>query len=103
MANEPLLFRAVDVPFLSALDEAQFFRWAKGIDGVAKVFGEGRAIVLVMRSRSLSDEGLRELTALFYRYGVELRQVARAASRVTHPWFFKTRRYWHRRAFGRGG
>jgi hypothetical protein len=62
------------VVFYSPGDEAAFFSFAKGIKAVTRIEGVGDAIMLHVKSR-LSGASLHDLTGLFRRYGIDVREL----------------------------
>jgi hypothetical protein len=93
--------RCDTVWFYSAGDESAFFEWAARIPGVSRIFGEGRSIVLVLRSARPSDTALRELLALFHRYKVPASQLAQFLTERNASWFDNPSAYWYKEVFAR--
>lgn len=87
--------------FLSMHDEAVLFGWLEEIKGVKDVHGEGTGVRVVFRRAHLSDDDLRELLALFCRYGMEMRDLARFETPRNRKWFRVPGKYWHARVFGK--
>jgi len=85
------------VTFYSNLDEKHLFSWACEIAGVV---GWERDTLLV-RSRRISAESLRELLALFWRYHIPMAQLAQFRSTSNDAWFVEPRKYWHKSVFGK--
>jgi len=67
--NVPIVFR-------SALDEKALFPWLESIPGVAGVEGRGRTLLIHLPSKRISQAAMRELTALYQRYGGDLKDLA---------------------------
>lgn len=86
---------ASGVRFLSEGDERSFFEWLQQIKCVQSVRGEGRSVFITL-SKLPADEELRELIGLFFRYDIDMRQLARFAER---EWVSNPDAYWHRRVF----
>ena len=86
------------VVFLSAGDEAAFFAWVGGIEGVRGIVGDGDTI-RVQVPHLLSDASLRELLAVFCRYDIDMTQLAQFASASNAAWFTEPNSYWHERVF----
>jgi hypothetical protein len=84
----------------SQRDEAAFFYWLKRIPGVFAVTGSVRTLTVRIEGRRLSDEALREFLALFRRYRIEMRQLARFETTANRRWFRKRSAYWYRGVFG---
>ena len=89
-----------NVAFYSPQDESTFFAWAQAIPAVVSVSGRGRSIVLAVKSESVPDASLRELLALFRRYRVSMRQLAKFRNTQNEPWFASPEAFWFRSVFG---
>jgi len=88
------------VQFYSAADEAAFFRFAEGIDGVAKVSGSADSIVLDVAPEP-TEQSLRDLIALFERYRItRASQLAQFLSDSNRHWFADPQKFWHKKVFG---
>lgn len=90
---------AHSIPFLSPWDERSFFQRLKRLKCVETFGGEGTELRIVVRNESVSDANLRELLALFFRYGVEMTQLAAFESDGNRAWFKSSTKYWYRRVF----
>ena len=91
--------RCSEIRFFSPEDEAAFFAWAARVPGVARVVGEGRSIVLVLRSQQPSEATLRELLALLYRYKVPMQELAGYETASNRGWFRDPKAFWHKKVF----
>lgn len=87
---------ASNTVFLSPSDEASFFARVKDLQCVLGVKGEGRTIVITLR-RAPTEIELRELIAVFFRYHVDLKQLAQFSEH--EAWLKDTRGYWYRGMF----
>jgi len=83
------------VTFGSQLDEKHLFEWAAEITGFLRWDQD----TLVVRSR-LSETSLRDLLALFNRYGISMKQLAQFKTSQNEHWFAAPHMYWHRKVFG---
>lgn len=92
-------FEATNVKFYSDLDEAAFFDWIGKVPAVEGSEGKGRTIFLTVDTDSVDDEALRELIAIFYRYGVSMEQLAVLDERRFAHWFRDKEAYWYRAVF----
>ena len=88
--------------YFSSGDEDAFFRWLESIPGVIRVRGVGRELLIELRSVRISAEALRELIALYRRYGGQLRDLAVFENAGNRGWFRDPNAYWYRGVFGRG-
>ncbi|RZJ01316.1 MAG: hypothetical protein EOP39_23660 [Rubrivivax sp.] len=85
---------------MSQGDEAAFFAWLKSVPGVIAVAGSGRELHIQLRSKRLSQQGLRELIALYTRYDGNLSDLAQFATEANSDWFKAPNAAWHRAVFG---
>lgn len=86
--------------YMSQGDESAFFTWLSSIPGVVSVVGSGRELHIRLRSIRLSQHGLRELIALYTRYGGELSELAQFANKANSAWFKAPNAFWHQSVFG---
>lgn len=86
--------------YLSARDEAAFFGWLQSIPGVIAVNGQGRELLIQLRSKRLSQVGLRELIAIYSRYNGNLRELAEFENDANRGWFKDESAYWFEGVFG---
>ena len=84
--------------FYSPLDEAMFFGALGKISAVRRIEGTGPDLLLTTPSR-LSDKALRELTGLFFRYEVDMHQLAQFLTTKNRAWFHSTDAYWFKKVF----
>jgi hypothetical protein len=88
--------------YRSAGDERAFFGWLQSIPGVVSVRGEGRELHIGLRSNRVSSAALRELLALYARYGGKLEELARFENASNTAWFSEPGSYWHTSVFAPG-
>ncbi len=86
------------VRFYSQLDEKHLFHWAAEVPGSLRWEHD----TLVMRSR-LSEASLRDLLALFRRYGIPMGQLAQFLTPKNEHWFASPINPWHEAVFGGNG
>ncbi|WP_458232248.1 hypothetical protein [Roseateles sp. P5_E8] len=84
------------VRFGSQLDEKHLFHWAREIRSVINWEQD----TLLIRSKRISEESLRDLLALFWRYNIPLAQLAQFKNAQNEEWFTSPKMYWHKRVFG---
>ncbi|MGE6333462.1 hypothetical protein [Stenotrophomonas sp. NPDC077659] len=94
---------ADSVVFHSRQDEASFFAWLQQLPCVVDVAGKGRIIHIQVARHRVDEEALRELLALFHRYGVDMRQLRVFDERRFADWFSGRQAWWHAAVFGRPG
>jgi hypothetical protein len=83
------------VVFYHPYDERAFFEWLARIPCVAS-YDVGEVIL----KRRPGQDDLRQLLALFHRYGVDMRQLAKFESAKNRSWFSDPIQYWHHAVFG---
>lgn len=89
-----LELEAVKIRFFSQNDEAAFFEWIAKISSVKKFEGRGFSIFLYVDSETLSEEGLRDLIALFRRYNISMKQLSVFDRKPFSEWFHNENAYW---------
>jgi len=90
---------ATGVTYYHQSDETAFFEWLARIPCVERSEGRGPDLFIHL-SRAPTDADLRELAAFFYRYGIDMSQLAQFGSGRRRAWFRDPKMYWHRRVFG---
>ena len=90
---------ASEVLFFSACDENAFFEWLARLDCVAEYYGEGVDLHILLKGVLLDDSSLRELLALFFRYGVEMTNMYVLETHSNRSWFRNPGAYWYTRVF----
>jgi hypothetical protein len=89
-----------DVLLLSQGDEDAFFAWLNRLPVVERYEGDGRTLYISVNAAAVDEVGLREILALFRRYGVGLRQLAIFDRPEFADWFRSDRAYWYKEIFG---
>ena len=93
---------AKEVLYYSPGDENAFFAWLDDLQCVSASRGVGHE--LQIRIGRPTDAELRELIALFYRYSIEMTQLAQCVTPQNASWFRDDRStYWYTRIFGPDG
>ena len=92
--------QATSVRFYSQGDEAAFFGWLDKVPCVERYEGRGLTLYISVNSAAVDEDGLRELLALFRRYGVDMRQLAAFDRSEFADWFRSEQAYWHKEVFG---
>lgn len=92
--------QATGVRFFSQGDETAFFGWVKSLPFVEHIEGRGRSLYIKIDSPAVNEDGLRELLALFHRYGVDLAQLVAFDREEFAEWFRRSDAYWHKDIFG---
>ena len=91
---------ATEVRFFSQGDEGAFFGWLDKLLFVERYEGRGRTLYISVNSVAVDEDGLREMLALFRRYGVGLRQLASFDRDEFADWFRNEQAYWYKDVFG---
>jgi hypothetical protein len=97
----PILIRKPDGPYFSPGDERAFFEWVNRIPCVSRLEGEGEELRLHVNGRRVNQTCLRELIALFHRYGVSMGQLAQFETLSNQSWFRNPAAFWYVPVFGR--
>lgn len=95
MARNDTHLVATGVRYLSQGDETSFFEWLRRIKCIQNVRGEGGSLLMEL-GEPPTDDDLRELIGLFYRYDIDMRQLAEFADR---DWVRNPDAFWHERLF----
>jgi len=87
------------VRFYSLKDEDAFFEWIKKIQGIENTDAIGDELYLYTPSM-ISDDDLRDLLALFYRYKINMKQLANFLNDKNRSWFYEgVKGYWYDNVF----
>ena len=102
MSTQPgaIELQATGVRFFSQGDEAAFFDWLKKLPMVENIEGRGRTLHIRVNSSAVDEDSLRELLALFHRYGIDLAQLIVFDREDFAEWFRHPDAYWHQEIFG---
>jgi hypothetical protein len=92
--------QATGVRFYSHRDETAFFGWLAKLDCVERYEGRGLTLFISVNAEAVDEDDLRELLALFRRYGVDLKQLAVFDRSEFADWFRSEQAYWHKEVFG---
>ena len=101
MSVDTIELKAKAIQYGSALDEAAFFDWLQKLPCVSGFEGRGDTLYIRIASSKVDKAALRELLALFTRYGVDMKQLAVFDKRKFSRWFRDERKYWHTSVFGK--
>lgn len=82
------------VRFFSLGDEDAFFEWLDKLPCVGKYVGLGDALHISINRAAVDEDALRELLALFRRYGVDMKQLRVFDGFEFSEWFRDSRAYW---------
>jgi hypothetical protein len=99
-SSKKVELEATDVRFLSPGDERAFFGWLDKLSCVDLYEGRGRTLTILVNSAAVDEDNLRELLALFRRYGIGLRQLVSFDRHEFGDWFHNGKAYWYQEIFG---
>jgi hypothetical protein len=91
------------VMFYSVNDELAFGEWLSRIRGIKKWEGVLDEIHVYVPRSTISDTCLRELTALFFRYKIDMLQLRQFVNDNNRQWYARETAYWHKPVFGEKG
>lgn len=101
MSDQAIIeLEACRVLFFSPNDERAFFNWLSAISCVTTYAGRGDCICFNIDTTLVDEDALRELLALFHRYGVEMAQLYVLDRPEFAEWFRDSRAYWFGAVFG---
>lgn len=75
--------------YFALSDESAFFHRLQHIEGIRSVSGSGLDLIITLESQTLSLESLRELFALFKRYGLDLHCLKPMCTADTPVWMIQ--------------
>ncbi len=89
------------VKFYSPKDQDAFFNWIKKIQSINQITIEKKSIYLYLKCSRLNNNTLDNLLGLFYRYKIDMKQLARFLNKTNKFWFYDNKiAYWHKKVFG---
>jgi hypothetical protein len=98
MAQDIVLV-ATGVTYYHQNDETAFFGWLDRMACVNSYRGEVRDLFISLKRRPTKDD-LLELLAFFFRYGIDIAQLAQFETKANSAWLRDPQKYWHRCMFG---
>jgi hypothetical protein len=100
MAQDNLLV-ATNITYYHQNDETAFFDWLDRMECVESYRGELHDLLITLTRRPTKSD-LQELLAFFFRYGIDMRQLAQFETKTNRSWLRDPQKYWHWRMFGGG-
>lgn len=101
VSGKDIILTCKSVWFYSKNDENAFYEWLKKIDCIDEISAAADELYLHIASSILHDQDLRDLLAIFYRYKVDMKQLARFLTPDNKKWFYDNKKsYWHKQVFG---
>ncbi len=98
--SQTVELRAQGICFFSQLDEGTFFAWLGKLPCFSNVEGNGDLLFIRVIESKVDEYALRELLALFQRYGIDMKQLDVFDKREFEHWFHKSDAYWYEPVFG---
>lgn len=90
----------ISVKFYTTTDEDIFFAWLDKISCIEGLDAAKNELYLDLVERELEDADLMELIALFARYKIDMKQLARFLNDQNKNWFYNNKKaYWHKKVF----
>ena len=83
-----------ELTFYSQLDEDSLFSWMEKISIIEDIRGIGDSIIFSVKDE-LSKDDLMEIIALFFRYGIDMKQLEILKSDDNESWFCNREMYWY--------
>ena len=99
MPDDALTLVASGVTYYSQEDETAFFEWLDRLECAEGYRGRLRDLFITLKRRPTKQD-LLDLMALFFRYGVDMRQLARFETKSNRHWLCDPEAYWHHSIFG---
>ena len=90
---------AKGVWYYSENDEAAFFDWLNKIPCIENLDGEVDLLYIEVNIKKLDSMALREIIAIFYRYGIEMKQLSVFKNNKRWKWFVEPNTYWFNKVF----
>lgn len=88
------------VLYYSLKDEDAFFEWIGKIKCIKNCDGIRYDLYLHLVDTQPTDEDLQDLIGLFYRYNVDMKQLARFLTPENKGWFYDEKKaFWHKKVF----
>ena len=88
------------VTFYCLKDEDAFFEWIKKIGCIDETSAAGDELYLHIAADEIHDHDLDDLIGLFYRYDIEMTQLARFLTDDNKKWFYDNKiAFWHKKVF----
>jgi hypothetical protein len=83
------------IRYFSYFDEKSFFEWAQSIPCISSVDGG----FLHIKSKRLSEQNLRDLIAIMYRYKLPMQQLQKFCNSSNEHWFKSSKMFWFKPVF----
>lgn len=100
MSATTITLNTLEIVYFSPLDEEAFFEWLDKLPCISRVEGVGCSLYLTVNTDALDEDALRELLALFRRYGINMRVLLAFDRPEFADWFHDQEAYWYGQVFG---
>ena len=97
--SDPVELIARATTFFSQLDEDSFFEWLAKIPCVSQFTGQEDILYIQITRSKVDQSALQDLLALFYRYKIDMKQLAILDRAEFSQWFRRKEAYWHEQVF----
>lgn len=89
------------IKFYCLKDEDAFFDWLNKIACVSHTSAARKELYLHVAAQQISDQDLDDLIGLFYRYKVDMSQLAQFLTNDNKVWFHDNKKaFWYKKVFG---
>lgn len=95
-----VVLEATGVMYFSRFDEAAFFEWLDKLKCVSKYYGELHTLYIEVQVSAVDATQLDELLGLFFRYHIDMKQLAIFDRKKFAKWFRNRDAYWYDAVFG---
>jgi len=91
--------KCVRTSFYSRADEVGFFAALSSIKAIKSIKGINDTLFLSVSTR-LSENSLRDLLGVFYRYRIDMAQLSQFKNSRNQDWFYDRKAFWFKKVFG---
>jgi hypothetical protein len=85
--------------YFSKGDEKRFYDGLNAVKAIKKIHGQLSELYLEVALSELHSDDMRELLALFWRYGVSLSFLKEVAVKKNFAWLRDTKKFWYKDLF----
>lgn len=90
------------IKFYCKGDKDFFLKWVTRIDCIDEIVGKGEDIYLHICADVIHDYSLDDLIGIFYRYKIDMKQLAQFLTEDNKEWFYDNKiAFWHKKVFGK--
>lgn len=95
-------FNIRESPYYTYQDEKHFYLWLESIPSVKRVYGGAKGLTIQLTDSGLDIDDWADLTALFVRYGIDMRAMRDLVTPENEAWAKDPKRFWYSFVFGGG-